>query len=108
MTIVQWDILRDAKCRWAYWYMGFKLHISTATNERFERSLGGLLSAAENTVSAALKLFALDMIDYLPDSNAFQILYIGERLSMVGNFVTWSSSNLTDSIRSCTKYYSRT
>lgn len=83
--------------------MGFKLHISTATNERFERSLGGLLSAAENTVSAALKLFSLDMIDYLPDSNAFQILYIGERLSMVGFYLV--ACPISDSgIDSFTKY----
>lgn len=45
--------------------------------------MAGLLNAAENTVASALKIFSLQMIDYLPDSNAFQLLFLGERLSMV-------------------------
>ena len=50
--------------------------------------MAGLLNAAENTVASALKIFSLQMIDYLPDSNAFQLLFLGERLSMVGCHVS--------------------
>lgn len=82
-----WDSVRDAKCRWAVWFLAFKFQISSSTNHRFERNLADLLSAAEHTVSAALQLIALDMLDFLPDSNAFQFLFLGERLSMASAFL---------------------
>ena len=88
MFSVHWDVIREAKCRWAYWYNVFNFRTSTSTSQSFDRNMAGLLNAAENTVASALKIFSLQMIDYLPDSNAFQLLFLGERLSMVGCHVS--------------------
>lgn len=88
---MRWDAIREAKCKWAFYGAVFNFRTSTATNHNFDRYMAGLLAAAENTVSAALKLFNLDMVDYLPDSNAFQLLFLGERLSMVSSAVTHCS-----------------